>query len=146
MTAPYASELARLYAEIDHLAGVGDLREFVPRPENLRQEDRCWIIEGPSGGFVEHYMERGRTSVVVEGDYDTVLFEVMRSAAQDRATRIELRQRIAGQDTRRQWFAIQRDILASLKPEWAERFAEHQDAVLARHPFKDDHGPAGGRP
>lgn len=138
MTAPYASELARLYAEIDRLAAVADVREFCPRPENRRQEDRCWIVEGPEGRFIEYYMERGQTSVVVQGDYDEVLFHVMRSAAQARATRIEVRQRIRGEDSRRQWYALQREIMARMKPEWSRTLADHQAGVTAQHPFRDD--------
>lgn len=138
MFAPYASELDQLYAEIDRLAAMTGVAEFCPRPENRRKEDRSWIVEGPGGRFVEYYMERGRTEVVFEGDYDAMLFNVMRSAAQSRATRIELEQRIAGQDTRRQWYEIQRDLITRMKPQWADRIAEHQASVLANHPFRDD--------
>ena len=136
--APYASELARLYAEIEHLGRLADVWEFCPRPQNRSQEDRCWIEEKPTGQFTEYYMERGQISVVVDGGYDAVLFDVMRSAAQSRATAIEFTQRIAGVDTRRQWYAIQRDIMARMKPQWANRLAEHQTAVLAQQPFRDD--------
>ena len=135
---PYASELARLYAEIDRLAAIGDVREFCPRAENHLREDRCWIVEKPAGWFVEYYMERGQASVVVEGDYDAVLFDVMRSAAQSRATQIEFQKRVANSDSRRQWYAIQQDIMARMKPEWADKIVEHQAVVLAQHPFRDD--------
>lgn len=138
MGSPYASGLARLYAEIDSLAVVADVQAFCPRPENRRKEDRCWIVEQPRGRFTEFYMERGQAAVVVEGCYNEVLFHVMRSAAQDRATRIEARQRIRGEDTRRQWYAIQREIMARMNPEWAQKLADHQASVLAQHPFRDD--------
>lgn len=138
MTAPYASELTRLYAEIERLAVAADVQEVCPRPENRQQEDRCWIVEGPQHRFTEYYMERGQASVVVEGSYDEVLFHVMRSAAQDKATRIERRQRINGEDTRRQWYAIQREIMARMKAEWSQTLADHQAKVLAQHPFRDD--------
>lgn len=137
MTAPYASELERLYAEIERLAVAADVQEVCPRPENRRQEDRCWIVEGPQHRFTEYYMERGQ-ACVVEGGFDEVLFHVMRSAAQYKATRIEARERIKGEDTRRQWYAIQREIMARMKPEWSQMLAEHQAGVLAQHPFRDD--------
>lgn len=138
MVAPSASELARLYAEIERLGRAADVWEFCPRPENRRREDRCWIEDRGSGQFTEFYMERGQVSEVVSGSYDTVIFEVMRSATQSRATRLEVDQRIACVDSRRQLFAIQLDIMAEMKPEWAERMAESQAATLARHPFRDD--------
>ena len=138
MTAPYASELDRLYAEIEKMAAAHGVLGLCPRPENAGQEDLCWIVEGPPGRFIQYYRERGQTSVVCEGDYDAVLFEVMRTAAQSIAVHQEWRERGDGPYSRRKWFGIQRQIMARMKPEWDAQILAYQTAVLSKHPFPAD--------
>ena len=138
MTAPYASELDRLYAEIEQMARAEGVEALCPRPENRRQEDRCWIVEGSLGRFIQYYMERGQTSVICEGDYETMLFEVMRTAAQSIAVHQEWQARGDGPYSRRKWFGIQRQVMARMRPEWDARIVAYQAAVLAKHPFPAD--------
>ena len=129
--------LSELYAEVKRIAQSAGMTDY-PRPEDRRQEDRDWLEKDIFGRFSRHYMERGQVSELTRGDYDTVLFEVFRSLTQSKAGDIELRQRIPGEDSRRQWFAIQADLMAGLKPEWADRIKASQASTLARHPFVDD--------
>jgi hypothetical protein len=49
----------------------------------------------------------------------------------------ELRNRREGEDSRRQGFAKQIELLSLLSLEWAERRKAEQAEVLAQHPFND---------
>ena len=129
--------ISDLYGEVRRIAETAGLTNF-PRPANKQQEDRVWLEKDSAEHFSSRYMERGHTSVLARGDYETVLFEVFRSLTQTKACDIEVRQRLSGEDSRRQWFAIQAELMASLKPGWAERIKATQAEILARHPFLDD--------
>ena len=88
-------------------------------------------MEGPPGRFIQYYMERGQTSVVCEGDYETMLFEVMRTAAQSIAVHQEWQARGDGPYSRRKWFGIQRQVMARMRPEWDARIVAYQARFLA---------------
>jgi len=128
--------ISDLYDEVRRIAKSAGLANF-PRPADRRQEDRVWLEKDVGEQFSSHYMERGQTSVLVRGDYETVLFEVFRSLTQTRACEIEFRQRIQGEDSRRQWYALQGEMMAGLKEGWGERIKVSQAEILARHPFMD---------
>jgi hypothetical protein len=129
--------LSDLYAEVKRIAESASMTRY-PRPEDRRQEDRDWLERDMFGRFSRHYMERGKIFELTRGDYETVLFEVFNALTSRMAWDIEVRQRIPGEDSRRQAFAIQADMMARLKPEWAARIKASHEAVLARHPFVDD--------
>lgn len=129
--------LADLYAEVETLALKAGVTRF-PRPEDHGQDERVWLEEGPPGLFSKRYVERGKISVVAEGGYDRVLFEVMRSLAQDMAVAQELAERGSGPYSRRKWFGIQRDLMAGMKSEFAPLIAADQAQTLALHPYQDD--------
>ena len=129
--------ISELYAEVRRIAESAGLTNY-PRPGDRRQEDRVWLEKDIFGQFSRHYMERGQVSELTRGDYETVLFEVFRSLTQTKAGDIELRQRVPGEDSRRQWFAIQAELMAGLKPGWADRIKTKQASILARYPFVDD--------
>jgi len=132
-----AAKLGELYAEVEALAQRAGFADY-PRPQDRGQDDRVWLADAGFGRFDKMYSERGQVSLVARGDYDTILFEVFRSLAQTRACDIEVRQRRSGEDSRRQWFQIQADLMATLKPEWAERIKKSQAATLAQYPFADN--------
>ncbi len=129
--------LQDLYAEVKLIAERAGYADY-PRPEDRQRDDRVWLAEASFGRFDKFYMERGQVSLLARGDYDTVLYEVFKSLVQDKATHIEARNRIAGQDSRRQWFALQAEMMESLKPEWAQRIAADQATVLGLNPFQDE--------
>jgi len=53
------------------------------------------------------------------------------------ATNYEIRHRIEGQDTRRQWFRFQEDLMRQLKPEWGDNEANRHAEILIKAPFVD---------
>ena len=56
------------------------------------------------------------------------------------ASGYELAHRIAGEDSRRQMFAKQIELLTAINPEWAAQKAEYYRQLLLRHPFNDSTG------
>ncbi len=80
-------------------------------------------------------LERQSTS-----DLDTLLYWVFDTITFTMASDFELAHRISGEDSRRQLFAKQLALLGALSPDWSARRADHFDATLKRHPFRDDLG------
>ena len=127
-----------LYAEARRLADrVGIDPALLPRAEAENREDGLWIETVEDGLFERFYMERGQRVPLGQGDAVDTLFEALLSASATEAGRREVKQRIPGQDTRRQWMAIQRVLMAAMKPEWEARVVAHQTEILAHAPFRD---------
>ncbi len=76
--------------------------------------------------------ERRRTD-----DRDELLFWVFSSVTFSMASDWEVRNRCQGEDSRRQLFAKQEELLAALSPEWAAREADDHRHIIERHPFRD---------
>ena len=68
---------------------------------------------------------------------DELLFWIFEGLTAQMAWAFELRHRHEGEDSRRQAFAKQIDLLSTLSWEWAERLRAEQTAILERHPFND---------
>lgn len=79
-----------------------------------------------------HELDRWRTN-----DVDELLYWLMEGLTSSMARDYELAHRREGEDTRRQWFAKQVELLAELSPQWAARLQGEQEAVLKQHPFRD---------
>jgi hypothetical protein len=77
-------------------------------------------------------LSRRRTS-----DLDELLYWILEGLASSIAWDFELRHRREGKDPRRQGFAKQVELLATLSPDWAERKRAEQAEILKRHPFRD---------
>lgn len=77
-------------------------------------------------------LERKRTA-----DVDELLYWVMEGLTSAISWDHEAAHRREGEDSRRQGFARQIELLASLSPEWAERRRREQAEILRRHPFRD---------
>jgi hypothetical protein len=54
------------------------------------------------------------------------------------ALELELNNRILGQDSRRQWFAKNIELLSRLSAEWAGRKRSEYMQILAEQPFRDE--------
>lgn len=70
-------------------------------------------------------------------DIDELLYWVFRTVTFSLAADYECGHRRAGEDSRRQLFAIQLDMLKKLSPDWAEREDAYLRGVLRQHPFQD---------
>ena len=77
-------------------------------------------------------LERRRTM-----DADELLYWVMEGETSSLAWDHERTHRRRGEDPRRQAFARQIELLATLSPEWAERRRREQAEILGRNPFRD---------
>lgn len=70
-------------------------------------------------------------------DLDELLFWVFSSVTFSMAADWEVGHRFEGEDTRRQLFARQVQLLAALSPDWAAREAVGHRQILDQHPFQD---------
>lgn len=83
-------------------------------------------------------MERGQeTAHQVTDDVDELLYWIISSNAAGTAGQWEMKHRHPTADFRRLYFARTVELLARVKPEWAERQQAEWDEVLMRHPFVD---------
>ncbi len=132
-------EVDTIYAQARALAErVGIAVDLLPSADQEGREDGLWIEPVSEGRFERLYMERGERIPLGRGDAADTLFAALLSASQTEAGRREVRQRIKGQDSRRQWFRIQHDLMAAMKPEWGARTSAHHAEILVRAPFRDD--------
>ena len=70
-------------------------------------------------------------------DPDEILYWIMEGHTSALSWDFEVRNRRDGEDSRRQAFARQVELLAVLSPQWAERQRLEQAKILERHPFHD---------
>jgi hypothetical protein len=77
-------------------------------------------------------LERRRTE-----DVDELLYWAMEGLTSSMSSNYELANRREGEDSRRQAFAKQVELLATVSPAWAERQRQEQAEILGQHPFRD---------
>jgi hypothetical protein len=77
-------------------------------------------------------IERRRTM-----DVDELLYWLLAGLTFSMAIEYELTRRRTGEDTRRQWFAKEVELLEELSPDWADRKRREQAETLKRHPYQD---------
>jgi hypothetical protein len=87
----------------------------------------CFIIE-------ERGIELERRTTV---DLDELLYWIMRRLTFWMSWDYEKRNRREGEDSRRQAFAKEVELLESLSPAWAERRRAECEEILRTHPFHD---------
>ncbi|HST58310.1 MAG TPA: Imm63 family immunity protein [Longimicrobium sp.] len=73
-------------------------------------------------------------------DEDELLYWLISDVTQGVAIQLEARRRIRGQDSRRQWFAKDVELLSKLRPEWGDRKRAEYAQVLSKYPFRDNKG------
>ena len=137
------SERDRFFDEILALAAVIEV-DPAALPAREREADAYepyWLdVRGFPPNFVYSlfYEERGERQVLAESIRgDDVMEAIFKRATQSAATRIELQHRRPDEDSRRQWFALQAEMMERLKPEWGQRLRAHQNIILQRSPFDD---------
>ena len=128
-----------LCLEIVRLAKSAGLpTDVLPADHMTPGAESLWIEPwGHDGYFALRYCERGSISEVVIGQADEVIFESLRQAAFSLASRRELENRRLGEDSRRQLFEIEEDLMARIRPEWSERVRQQNALTLEQHPFRD---------
>ena len=140
MTGRSASRLLTLRTvkrRVRALAGrLGDEPACLPTFGRSRQDGRPHIEVGDTYCFV--VCERGQLfERHCSTDLDQLLYWVFAEVTFSMAFDHELRHRRPGEDSRRQLFAKQVELLARLSPAWAEQGAEEHRRILEEYPFKD---------
>lgn len=89
------------------------------------------------GALELRWTERGWEQLLCRGDVDAVLYELLHGITAAQAQSYEFRHRRPGEDSRRQWMAMQVRRLGELDPAWEERARADYAKLLAEHPFDD---------
>ena len=107
------------------------------------------FLTSPSHDGSPHVEYEGRTLFYVRtergseyerratDDPDELLYWLIRDAASAAALDWELRHRREGEDSRRQYFLLEIELLAKVSNLWAERARERQEQILRDHPLRD---------
>ena len=83
-------------------------------------------------------VERGEElSRDIASDMDDLLFMIFSSVTFSMACDFELKHRRKQEDTRRQLFSKQEELLGVLNEEWKIREQKEHQQILLKHPFKD---------
>jgi hypothetical protein len=133
---------AEVQAAIDeHAARLGVRRAgftpYVPDDENRDAGYPFWRLEGHTLVYAAH--ERGRELFRLETtSLDELLYWVCKDLTRELASSFEARNRIPGEDFRRQFFAHWIGLLGGLRPEWGERLGRYVADVLLRSPYSDE--------
>ncbi len=84
------------------------------------------------------YSERGRVfRHRTTTDLDELLYWIFNALTSTLSWDYEVRHRREGEDSRRQAFAKQIELIGILSATWADRLRKELDEVLCRHPFHD---------
>lgn len=70
-------------------------------------------------------------------DMDDLLYRIFADVTFSMAVNFELKHRIEGEDSRRQMFAKQEELLGMLSGNWKQRQANEHQSILRSHPFDD---------
>jgi hypothetical protein len=134
------SNLQERYAQLCQL--LAPYRPRYPHQNKIqtrRQDDGAPHIEIVDGSY--HYVVTERGSEYerkIAEDEDELLYWLMSDVTTSIALELELNNRILGQDSRRQWFAKNIELLSRLSAEWAGRKRSEYMQVLAEQPFRDE--------
>ena len=137
-----AAEEERFHEKMLALAtAIGLEAGQLPKAADDSTYDCLWVdVSGRAPHFVYsyRYRERGDVNVLAESSSsEPVLERIFADATQSAATRFELDHRIVGEDSRRQWFALQAEMMDRLDPEWGRRMRAKQNITLQTAPFDD---------
>ncbi len=131
--------LCEIEEEVNRLAAtIGASENDLPDFDGKFLADLRPNVRVDAAGY--HYIisERGQEfSHVITRDADELLYLIFKDVVFTVATRYELAHHVAGQDSRRIWFAKEVELLARLQPAWSEAIRQHQQNVLKKHPFDD---------
>src|SRR6185436_14130198 len=121
------------------LAGlIGALERDLPTFGNSEGTGRPDVEVSGTHCTFYHYVVRERDREyerTTTNDIDDLLYTVLVHVSFSVAMRFEIQHRVPGQDFRRLMFQKQIELLASLRPEWAERQSFAHKQFLRRSPF-----------
>ena len=117
---------AQLGVSEDYLTALSETRE--DGSPHIEVSDAYYFIVRERG--IE--LRRRRTA-----DLDELLCWILEGIVSSLSWDFELRQRRAGEDSRRQGFVKQVELLRKLSPAWVERQERHHEEILKHHPFHD---------
>jgi hypothetical protein len=134
---PFAS-LAEVKAEIDRRAAIlGASGEMLPT-YGVSRDFGYPHIEVDQAGYHYVVVERGKElKRITTPLLDELLYHVFESVSFSLAGRFEVQHRIARQDSRRQMFQHQVELLDTLDPAWAARCRAQHLQILEQNPFHD---------
>lgn len=108
--------------------------------QTRRQDDGSAHVEKINGRY--HYVVTERGSEFerrIAENEDEILYWLLSDVTAGIAQEFELNNRIPGQDSRRQLFVKNIELLNRLSEVWAARKKSEYEKVLALHPFRDGH-------
>lgn len=132
------ASLEHVKAEVRRLAKQLDAPAYLLPTYDSPLGDATPFIEIVRGAFHFVVSERGTEfERRVTRDLDELLYWVFTGVTFELASTWEVAHRRPGEDSRRQLFARQEELLGSRSPAWAERCREEHAQVLREHPFRD---------
>lgn len=133
------SDLQVRYAEL-----CGLLAPYKPRYSSQssiqtgRSDDGSAHIEHVNGKYNYVVTERGsEIERKVAHSADELLYWLMDDVTTGIALQIEREKRIPGEDFRRQYFAMNLELLTRLSAEWADKKSSEYQRILGQHPYRD---------
>jgi hypothetical protein len=95
-------------------------------------------VELVNGRYEYVVTERGRElQRRTAEDEDELLYWLISDVTHGIAIKLASRRRSRNQDSRRQWFAKDVELLSKLRPEWGDRKRAEYAQILITHPFRD---------
>lgn len=130
--------LAEIEAEVLHYASrIGAPGELLPTYGRSKDGGHPHI-EVDSHSYHYVVVERGsELQRVTTADFETLLEEIFLDITSSLAFAYEGAHRIEEHDCRRMALPRQIELLALLRPEWAERESRRHEEILRRNPFDD---------
>lgn len=135
---PQLHHLHERYKHLCELLGHAPAYSYQREMQTRPLVDGAPHVELVDGRYEYVVTERGKElQRRTAKDEDELLYWLMNDVTRGVAMRIESRRRIRNQDSRRQWFAKDVELLSQLRPEWGDRKRAEYAEVLTKYPFRD---------
>ena len=115
----------------NHLKETLPLSVYSPR-FGKRETDEGLYVMKVDENFQLWYTERGESGMILESaDMDDVLYHLFEGITQSLATSFEARNRNPKtEDTRRDWFPIQENLMGQLSDKWREKLHQKLSKLI----------------
>ena len=135
----YEAPHMNLHHEIVEYARKIDVpQNLLPLKQDDNKAYECLWVDSDGPLFRYFYRERGETELIIQStDRDVVLERIFSDITFSMASDYELKHRIEGQDSRRQLFAVEENLMRQLKPEWGDNEIKRHVEILKENPFLD---------
>ena len=115
----------------DSYKSVNTSSDYNATPYVQIENNKIWYVVHERG----IQKEKRETS-----DVEMALYWFVCDAVNSCASTHELKNRIHGQDSRRQWMALSVEYMRKIKIEWANRLRDEYNTILDAYPFNDNLG------